>query len=432
MKKLIALMAVGLISASAYAADFKITGDAFVRGSTVANAGNAGTTQTQVAKSWYDMEFHIFPVIQVDKSTKVVMKMTADFDTVPNKTSKTTFAKEYNTDTNSPSLTIENLYLSHMFESTGTELLAGLFTGGLWGTSFNDTEYNAFRVRVNQKIPYGTLVLYTQKNTEAGSDADIDNDKDKEKNDSDTYVIGANLKFGNISVKPNFSYTTKGNNKEYKSTKAEYTSKTYDYKLAVDGKFGMIGFEAEGVYTSNKNAKQDDGELADYNIYGLYGNVYANISNITAGVKYVYSSVTKEKGETYAFEYGDNFDSTLVIDDYLFEKGIKGMSMYQIYGDMKVMDPLTVGLSATLYTSNFGKGESVHDTVKGSGFLVRNWGEDTKAWEIDASASYAITKNLTYSIGAGYAKISDLYNNDGSKFDADGAYRLYHKLAVKF
>lgn len=419
MKKLIALMAVGLISASAYAADFKITGDAYVRGSTTSNIADNNTSVTEAAKSWYDMEFHIFPVIQVDKSTKIVMKMTADFDTVPDKSKGTTFAADSGKN-DKPTLTVENLYLSHMFESTGTEVLAGLFTGGTWGTAFDDTEYDAFRVRVNQKIPFGTLILYTQKDKESGSDTL----KNAEKNDGDRYVAGAVLKFGNIGVKPVVTYITRGYNKADNETAADVTAKTYNYKLAVDGKFGMLGFEAEGVYNSVKNSGGTSG--LDYNTYGLYGNVYANISNMTAGVKYAYASVTKKGTNTYTFRYGDNFDSTLVIDDYMFNEGIKGMSMYQVYGDMKVMDSLTVGLSATLYTSNFDTGESDKDDYG------RFWGKDTKAWEIDASASYAITKNLTYSIGAGYAKVSDLYDAGGAKYDADGAYRLYHKLAVKF
>jgi len=122
-----------------YAADFKITGDAFVRGTATRNLADTNKPGSDAAKNYYDMEFHIFPVIQVDKNTKIVMKLTADFDQVLDKSKSTTWAKDYAAGgqgvSDGPTLTVENLYVSHLFESTGTEVLAGLFTGGTWGTS---------------------------------------------------------------------------------------------------------------------------------------------------------------------------------------------------------------------------------------------------------------------------------------------------------
>jgi len=141
MRKLIALVAAGLLTASvaSYAADFKITGDYYARGSLSRNLGDDNTGHTDAAKNWYDIEFHLFPVIQVDKNTKIVMKLTADFDQVLDKSKSTTWAKDYAAGgqgvSDGPTLTVENLYVSHLFESTGTEVLAGLFTGGTWGTS---------------------------------------------------------------------------------------------------------------------------------------------------------------------------------------------------------------------------------------------------------------------------------------------------------
>jgi len=89
---------------------------------------------------------------------------------VPDKSSSTTWAKDYAANgqgvSDGPALTLENLYLSHLFESTGTEIVTGLFTGGAWASNFANTQYDAFRVRINQKVPYGTVLAYVQKNKE--------------------------------------------------------------------------------------------------------------------------------------------------------------------------------------------------------------------------------------------------------------------------
>jgi len=111
MKKLIALLAAGLLTGSVYAADFKITGDAFVRGTATRNLADTNKPGSDAAKNYYDMEFHIFPVIQVDKNTKIVMKLTADFDQVLDKSKSTTWAKDYAAGgqgvSDGPTLTVE-------------------------------------------------------------------------------------------------------------------------------------------------------------------------------------------------------------------------------------------------------------------------------------------------------------------------------------
>ncbi len=414
-------MAVGLISASAYAAEFKITGDAYVRGSTTSNLADNNTASTEATKSWYDMDFNLYPVIQVDKDTKIVLKLTVDLDTVPDKSPDTNYTDYY--------LNLENLYVSHTFQSTGTEILAGLFTGGTWGTSFGDTEYNAFRVRVNQKTPVGTLLAYLQKDEEKGSDTE----KDQEKNDSDRYVVGALLKFGNFGLKPLIGYFVDGYNKEYGATGVSGEKKTVNIQVAADGKFGMLGFEADFIYNNFKDVLSGTTKY-DYSNYGFYLGAYAELmKGTTVGAKYAFSGFdtygTSATKSIKAVSFGDNFDPTLVVDDYIFgTAGSKGLSMLQVYADSKVSDALSVGASASLYWSNMDSNEYTTDDYG------RFWSKDSKAWEVDLTASYAITKNLTYSVAAGYAKISDLYGSSTltSKYDPSGAYRLFHKLAVKF
>lgn len=433
MKKLIALLAAGLLAGSVYAADFKITGDAYVRGSATRNLGDSNAPGTDAAKNFYDMEFHLFPVIQVDKNTKIVMKFTADFDQVPDKSSSTTWAKDYAAKgqgvSDGPTLTVENLYVSHLFESTGTEVLAGLFTGGTWGTSFGDTEYDAFRVRVNQKVPFGKVIAYLQKNQDSPWSSASFKDEGNEKDDNDGYVVAGLFNIGGINLKPYVGYTHAGANHAYSKRQNDaYNNNTVNLKFAADGKFGIIGFEGEVDYDiARRRGQVNEPASADSDTFGIYGNIYANMmSNVTVGGKFAYASYDKDANKGFAF--GDNFDPTLAIDDYMFSNGAAGMTLIQAYADVKVMDPLTVGASFSYYFSNIDGSPATHNVKDDYG---RMWNKDTKAWEIDVYGTYDITKYLAYSVAGGYAKVYDL--SDGTvKYDAKGAYRIFHKLAVKF
>jgi hypothetical protein len=334
MKRLIALLAAGLLSASvsAYAADLKITGDAYVRGTATKNLGDDNTGHTDAAKNFYDMEFHIFPVIQIEKNTKIVSKFTVDFDQVPDKSSSTTWAKDYAMKysdgvSDGPALTIENLYISHLFESTGTEIVTGLFTGGAWATNFANTQYDAFRVRVNQKVPYGTVLAYVQKNKEkhAWTDNNTFTDEGSEKDDSNSYTVAALLNIGGVNIKPYIFYTRMGVNKASSETGPHFTSDNINIKFASDSKFGIFGFEQdfELTHVNNpvvKNSNNINVKGKDFDIWGFYLNLYAEaIKNVTVGGKFAYASY--DKSANSSFEFGDDFYETIAIDDYMFTNG---------------------------------------------------------------------------------------------------------------
>jgi len=167
---------------------------------------------------------------------------------------------------------------------------------------------------------------------------------------------------------------------------------------------------------------------SDYDTFGIYANLYANVmSNVTVGGKFAYASYDKSANK--GFDFGDNFDPTLAIDDYMFTKGAAGMTLLQLYTDVKVMEPLTVGATFTYYFSNIDGSVNKHYVLDD---YDRKWNKDTNAWEIDVYGTYDITKYLSYSIAGGYAKVYDLYGASTGKYDAKGAYRIHHKLAVKF
>jgi hypothetical protein len=148
---------------------------------------------------------------------------------------------------------------------------------------------------------------------------------------------------------------------------------------------------------------------------------------VTVGGKFAYASY--DKSTNSYFEFGDDFDATLAIDDYMFTNGSKAMALFQAYTDIKLMEQLTVGTSFSYFTSVVRGSADRHYVTDDFG---RHWGKDSDAWEIDLYGTYNITKYLSYSAAAGYAKVYDLYDGGGGKYNASGAYRIFHKLSMKF
>jgi hypothetical protein len=200
-----------------------------------------------------------------------------------------------------------------------------------------------------------------------------------------------------------------------------YTLTTMAFTLALMGDFGMFGFEAEGVYIKGDLDGFDDDHAAlalalqestgfSEAAYGLYVNLFAKVDALKAGFIYAYGSADEEDG---AYNWGDDFDLFVVMDDYIAydfadRAGLTGFSAYKLYADY-TMDKITV--------------------MVGAGYGASNWKDDDATFmEGDLGASYAFDENTAYTVMFGYAKTSDFYTAD---VDAD-AYRVYHKMAVKF
>ena len=183
----------------------------------------------------------------------------------------------------------------------------------------------------------------------------------------------------------------------------------------------MFGFESEGVYNKTDvdgfdvehPALADKAGLADEKTYGLYANLFVKVDPVKAGFVYAYGSADEDDG---SFNWGDDFDVLTVMDDYIAntdDAGLTGYTVYKVYADV-TFGKISAGLA-------FGYGKNNADWSS-------NETKDGKFTEYDANVSYAFDANTTYTIAGGLAKTKDFFAKD---LDAD-AYRIYHKMAVKF
>jgi hypothetical protein len=396
---MVALLAVLMLSSIAYASSVEVDGSYYARGRYFMNPGqvvdadtDTAGTQDPEAYTNYDHELDLWGQINVSDTTFVRFRFE-----IADETWGTT---EGDTDDN---IELQRVWGGHTF-GTGTKLEFGQMTGGAWAYSFGDTAGERYRVKVSQAVPVGTVVGILEKDVENGSDIE-----DSEKNDMDAYFLAAVIKAGAVNVKPLLGYILNGTN--------DLADDSYDttslIDLGVDGAFGIVGFETELVYKAVSLDESTSNGEDSYSLFAAYLDVYANLDALKPGVFFAYGSVDKDAAQQYSF--GDDFDghgAEMIGNEFSFggTDAIGGATYFGAYCNFAASDALSF-----FGQIGYAKGNSDSSI------------EDDTALDVSARGSYKITDALTYTIGAGYAKVDRDVGDD-----PDPGYKLYHKMAIAF
>lgn len=419
MRKILFILFIFIFTAGFAFADFafadtKVTfkGNFSLRGSHIGN--DSGTATTDVAEfDYYDQDTNLYVKIWPAKETWVDLKICIHDE-------------EWGTSNKDAdeNISFERVYATHVFP-THTMLSIGLMNGGTWGTSFGDAEDARYRVKVIQPFSPQVTVLGV---IEKGDDVDIGGPggikanaaesgqanagvKDAEKDDNDRYAIGAVLTFGDFKVMPLYYMVQDSSAVQDQGGDGWAINVMF---LAVTGKVGMFGFEAE--YMSKAISGDAGSPVGDrsFTLPGYYANVWANLAPAKVGLIYAMGSTCEDDGVELGFDFDDDFDLTLYLSDWIGfggGVGLTGMTAYSLYGSYKFSDKMSANASYTMVTSNYDEG----------------YYKDAKANEIDVGFAYNINKYMTYSIAAAFPTI-DLDSGD----DPENASRYYHKLNIKF
>lgn len=378
-------------AATAFAADVKFSGSYEVSGQMEKNYGLL--SDDVVSNQYYDHDFDLWMKVAVDKDTFFNTKI----EVLDQVWADTQDAGEQGI-TDETQLQVERAWMGHKFGSTLLEV--GVMDGGAWGYTFGDDKTNKYRIKATFDVAGGKLGMFAQKNKENGSENNVT--KDNENDDSDTYSINYKGTFGGVMVAPMLAYTIDSSTVDDDDSDG---TKTLQFDIAAGGKFGAVTVEAEYDYKKIEIDNSDN----DYSIYGAFVNANMKLGAATIGFLTAYASVDEDTQNAYDME--DDFDSTFILGDALGVGGGDDLTGYwanAVYALYDVNDKLGLMAKYAYATSNFDD-------------------DDTSAWEFDASASYAITKELSYTVNFGYAKV-DL---DGAD-DPDAAMLLEHTLALKF
>jgi hypothetical protein len=311
-------------------------------------------------------------------------------------------------------IVIEQVYGEHTF-GTGTNVKVGLMSGGslVWGPSAFNNGFETYRIFVTQPTSFGTVLGIVEKVAESGTSTSGDNA------DTDTYYLGLLTEYNGINVQPIVAYQ--------KVDSATITDQidVYVAVLALSGQMGNIGWEAEADYLKLDYEQSASAAKSDYDVYGLYGNIWMQVNALKIGVLGLYGSYDTDTGQ--GLNSGDDFaagGALIMGDDIHFDDtataataayaDLTAPSLVALYADYAVTPKATVG-------GYMGYAQCNNDTV-GS-----RW-NDASIWEIDVDLTYAITPNLEYQVAAGTAQL-EYGNNDA---DPDRSVELYHKLTFNF
>jgi len=219
----------------------------------------------------------------------------------------------------------------------------------------------------------------------------------------------------------------------YKTTYFLYTP----YALA---KIGPVALQAELNYANGKTRQYDsDSGLDDIKLENWSGwiDATADLKMFYAGATVAYVSGddlgTADKQEGGTINGGRDWDPCLIMFNYndrakwagnlvgyngSTDNGIMANAwFYQVRGGLKPIDKLDVMASASY----------AYADKKPANYVKGEYG-----WEVDVTATYKITNNLSYMLGVGYLFTGDYYKGASEANALRDDYLVLNKLTLVF
>ena len=437
MKKfLFALLCVLLTAGFAFAVDVDLKGMYNVRGSYIDNS--SGVSGDAFDYMYYDMELDLTTRILVSDKTRIIVNMEIHDENWATDGVTNQDDREEETGRGlDDNIHFKRVFSSHTFDAYGTVLDLGLMTGGAWATGFGDNARGKYRVKVMQPTELGPIFAILEKNAEVGSGGE-----DFEKDDGDAYYLAMVTKLGDFSLMPLLGYVDASNAVRDAGSDG---IKQILVLLGANATFGDIGFEAEFNYvdidqSDVPSATTPGGFREDYSTFCAYGKGWWNIGAGQVGLLAAYGSWDDDAGDGFGF--GEDFTPTVFGADWtniggnqigssanvsgaLGREGseYKAVTMIQIFGSLALSEELSISGAGLYWASNAGENNDGSD----------NYWKDADGYEINAGLAWKLTDMATYSIAAGFGKISLDDGGSGVTDDSPDSFaRVYHKFQIDF
>ena len=311
----------------------------------------------------------------------------------------------------------------------------GIMNKGTTGTAFGNNIAPAARIKY--AYTYGPVFVevqtsklaensYTAKNTTA-------NWTDADRNE---YGIQARYSWKGGKAGVNVTYNRDARNRPSANNKKVYWQ-VVPYAMA---KIGPVALEAELGYVTGKERDHDDG-TADIKLVGLSGYVdaLADFGMFYAGGTFAYVSGDKPdtaKKEGGTLSGGRDWNPCLILFSYYdtrrwvgaitgwdatatgeINNAMKNAFFYQ--GRVGVRPIADLDIMASLAYAVADK--------KPSGYLEKDYG-----LELDLTATYKVTNNLSYMMGVGYLWTGDYFKYNDINNKVDDNYMVINKLTLMF
>ena len=341
------------------------------------------------------------------------------------------------------------------YKSPIGQFKVGYFQFGEWGTDFGNNTTPVGQIEWGYWIePIGTYVWakidklnensFTAKNSTGFSDRD-----------NDQYLAGF-VFFGIKNVEIGFlydylNYRSQRNGTASGAVDYGYVTRGHLFAPYVKAKFGYVTVEAEADYMFGNLSKFDGlhpgvPEVSMSNL-GLYAKAVADFGFVYAGGIFAYVSGddpgTTDKVEGGVRNGGRDFKPTLILfnserNDWAgtipgYNAGYNSYTgvingavaapmnnawFFQGLAGMRPIDKLDISASVAYASA---------DKKPTSAWLHSDYG-----WEVDVIATYKITNNLSYMLGAGYLFAGKYFKGQTESNDVNNNYLVINKLTLTF
>ena len=239
----------------------------------------------------------------------------------------------------------------------------------------------------------------------------------------------------NRSLKPNFW-----------PTPSTYAQKIYGALPFVKAKFGPVAVEAEAWYMGGEAVKwEDDAPIiplvttqdTDLSAWSVYVNAVADFSMFYFGGTFAYmsgddpSTTDKIEGGPGTATGGRDWNPCLIMFNWdrnywagasngwgaSTDAGVMSNAYFgQLKAGVRPISDLDIALSVA-----YAKADKLP-----TGYSEKDYG-----WEVDATATYKITNNLSYMLGAGFLFTGDYYKAATTN-DVEDNFIVLNKLTLTF
>ena len=420
------LLTLGLVmafSTSVFAADVKFTGSFYAAGMYLDNTSFMGNGSEKPSTAFYYQRMRI----RAEFIASPALKLVTQFDamermwghvrsTVPLVTAND--VDSYGTRAENENIAFDYAYVWYASKIGIWEV--GIMEDGVWGTQFGDNSEPEGKIKYTFiKMPFiaGLQILKLNEFSDNAVNASVYSDRDVDKyqgffifnwKGGQAGVLG--IFINNRSMKPSFWPVV-----------SSYTQQVYGALPYVKAKFGPVAVEAEAWYLTGKVMKWQDEVPAiflndiDLSAWSVYVNAVADFNMFYFGGTFAYLSgddpttTDKIEGGAGTVNGGRDWNPCLIMFNWDRNYWAGAMAGYGVTADSGVMTNAYFGqlkagvrpisdLDIALSVA-YAKADKLP-----TGYFEKDYG-----WEVDVTATYKITNNLSYMLGAGYLFTGDYY-----------------------
>lgn len=410
-------------STTIFAADVKFTGSFYAAGMYLDNTSFMGNGSEKPSTAFYYQRMRI----RAEFIASPALKLVTQFDamermwghvrsTVPLVTAND--VDSYGTRAENENIAFDYAYVWYASKIGIWEV--GIMEDGVWGTQFGDNSEPEGKIKYTFiKMPFiaGLQIVKLNEFSDNAVNASVYSDRDVDKyqgffifnwKGGQAGVLG--IFINNRSMKPSFWPVV-----------SSYTQQVYGALPYVKAKFGPVAVEAEAWYLTGKVMKWQDEFPAillndiDLSAWSVYVNAVADFNMFYFGGTFAYLSgddpttTDKIEGGAGTVNGGRDWNPCLIMFNWDRNYWAGAMAGYGVTADSGVMTNAYFGqlkagvrpisdLDIALSVA-YAKADKLP-----TGYFEKDYG-----WEVDVTATYKITNNLSYMLGAGYLFTGDYY-----------------------